>query len=224
MASDSGFGTTRGGHGFTLMEVLISMALFTVALTLLLGGFRFTSKAWEAGERVTAHTSELETVHRVFGNMLGRLYPVSMSPVERDGYAFSGTGKRLRFAAQLPPYPGAGGLYSVEFDIVSGNDLERLVLKIAPFDAKTFDDVELKSDEKSLLLETTGRLSFSYYDLSIAEQWLEEWPEGEAPPQTIKLQFQDSDAPWPEIVAPVSIDTDLACAFPALGGECRLDR
>jgi prepilin-type N-terminal cleavage/methylation domain-containing protein len=224
MVSESGLSAPRGGQGFTLVEVLISMALFAVALTLLLGGFRFTSKAWEAGEKVTARTSELETVHRVFGNMLERLFPVSLPVMESEGYAFSGTGKRLRFAAQLPPYPGVGGLYSVEFAIFSGNDLDRLVLKIAPFDAKTFHDIELKSDEKSLLLETTGRLSFSYYGISIAEQWLTEWPELEAPPQTIRLQFQDTEEPWPEIVAPVSIDMDLACAFPALGGECRLDR
>ena len=215
--------TLRRSHGFTLVEVLISISLFAVALTLLMGGFRFTSKAWEAGERVTLQTSELETVHRVFGNMLERLFPLSLLPLEQEGYAFSGSEDRLRFSAQLPPYPGAGGLYTVEFAVAKGRDLDRLELRIAPFDAETFHDSELKTDEKSLLLETSDRLNFSYYGSAVGEEWQSLWPESEAPPQMVRLQFEGTEKRWPEIVVPVSINMDLACAYPELAGECRLD-
>ena len=223
MTPDGSKQTTCGSLGFTLVEVLISISLFAVAFTLLMGGFRFTSKAWDAGERVSRRSSELETVHRVFGNMLDRLFPVSLQSVEREGYAFSGSRERLRFSAQLPPYPGAGGIYTVQFEVTSSSDSDRLELSIAPFDAGTFHDRELTTDEKSLLLETTGSIFFSYYGSTVAEGWQSEWPESAPPPQLFRVQFQQSENPWPEIVLPISVNMDHACAFPEQGGKCRLD-
>ena len=110
MTPDGSKQTTAGSLGFTLVEVLISISLFAVAFTLLMGGFRFTSKAWDAGERVSRRSSELETVHRVFGNMLDRLFPVSLQ---------SGNGRvcllrqqeRLRFSRNCRRIPGPADLY-----------------------------------------------------------------------------------------------------------------
>ena len=222
MALETGNPTPPCSRGFTLVEVLISITLFAVALTLLLGGLRFTSRAWDAGERVTRQTADLETVHRVFSSMLDRFFPVSMQHAESEGYAFQGSSSRLRFAAQLPPYPGPGGLYTVEFKITSERNLNRLELGIAPFNAQTFADNELKTDEKSLLIESTGTLIFSYYGNTVAEQWQSDWPQLKPPPQAVKLQFPEGETRWPDIVVPISIDMDLACAFPLMGGQCRL--
>ncbi len=210
-------------RGFTLVEVVISISLFAVALTLLTGGFRFTSKAWDAGDRGTAQNADIATVHRVFGNMIDRLFPVSLTPLGQEGYAFSGSSDSLRFTARLPPYPTAGGLYSVEFAITGSNGLERLLLSVAPFNGDDFPSDELKTEEKSLLLETTGRLSFSYAGGENDAEWQQQWPTTGPPPQLIRLQLKEVQKPWPEIVVPVSIDMDHACAFPDLGGECRLD-
>lgn len=212
----------RSNTGFTLVEVLISISLLAVALTLLMGGFRFTSKAWDAGERVTEQTAELERVHRIFGNMLDRLLPLSLQPAGEEGYAFSGSSNRLRFAAQLPPYPVSGGIFTLEFAVTSDKDLDRLELKIAPFTPETFREGELKTDQKSLLFETTGRLSFSYFSRAVSEEWQSDWPDLEVPPQLVRLQLRETVQPWPEIVAPISIDMDHACVFPDLGGACRL--
>ena len=222
MHPDTGYRDARNSNGFTLVEVLMSISLLAVALTLLLGGFRFTSKAWDAGERATEQTAELERVHRVFGNMLDRLMPLSLQPAEEEGYAFSGSSNRLRFTAQLPPYPVSGGIFTLEFAVTSDKDLDRLEMTIAPFNPETFRNGELQTDEKSLLFETAGRLSFSYFDSAVSEQWQSDWPEQAVPPQLVRLQLQESVQPWPEIVVPISIDMDHACVFPELGGGCRL--
>ena len=211
-----------GSRGFTLIEVLISISLFALALSLLMGGFRFTSRAWEAEERVTRHTADLTIVHRVFNKMIDRLFPVALDP-EAEGYAFIGSSDRLRFTAQLPPYPWAGGLYTIEFGVISGSESDQLELRITPFDAERFLDAELETEHSSRLLETSGRLSFLYFGNDESEEWESEWPESDAPPRWIKLHIEASEEPWPEIVVTVPVDMDHACVFPQWGGECRLD-
>lgn len=207
--------------GFTLVEVVISITLFAIALTLLVGAFGFTSRAWESGERTAAETADLVAVHRILNNMLDRLFPATLQSKEDEVYAFSGTADRLRFTAQLPPYPTAGGLHIVEFSITHSEDLSRLRLKIVPHSAEAFTDSELDTDDKSLLLTTPAKLSFSYYDSNIAEDWLSEWSTSEPPPQLVKLEIVESEKPLAEIVAPITVNMDLSCAVPEIEGACR---
>lgn len=212
----------RNDFGFTLVEVVVSITLFAVALSLLVGVFGFTSKAWDSGERIGSESSDLVRIHRLLGNMLDRLYPITFESDEDEVYAFTGSSRQLRFTALLPPYPAEGGLHLVEFSITQSEDLYRLSVKLAPYSSELFSDNDFETDEKSLLLETTDKLDFSYYGSSVAEEWQSEWPKSEPPPQLVKLQKAESVDSLAEMVVPITVNMDLACAIPDLEGACRL--
>jgi len=211
-------------RGFTLIEVLISIALLSIAFTLLLSGFRFTVKAWDAGERTSHRMSDLQVVHRVFNNMLSRAFPVTITDDDEPLFAFEGDPDSLRFTAFLPPYPASGGLYTIELFLRSEEGKELLIMKRSAFDAEHFFE-ESPRGEETLLLETRQDLSFSYFS-TIAEEaeWNGHWEKASQYPRMVKLAFGDDKHFWPDIVVPIRIDMDTACIFPDLGRYCRLDQ
>ena len=212
------------GRGFTLIEVLISIALLSIAFTLLLSGFRFTLKAWDAGERTSHRMSDLQVVHRVFNNMLSRAFPVAIDDDSGPLFAFEGDSRSLRFAAFLPPYPTAGGLYTIELVLRSEDDNDLLILKRSTFDAEHFFQ-ESPGGEETLLLKTNRDLSFAYFDAKQEEgAWSDHWEEPAQYPRMVKLAFGDDEQFWPDILVPIRIDMDTACIFPDLGRYCRLDQ
>ncbi len=212
------------GRGFTLIEVLISIALLSIAFTLLLSGFRFTIKAWDAGERTSHRMSDLQVVHRVFNNMLSRAFPVTINDDSDPQFAFEGNPRSLRFAAFLPPYPTAGGLYTIELFLRSEDENELLIMKRSTFDAERFFE-ENPGGEEMLLLKTNRDLSFAYFDAKQQEgAWSDHWGEAARYPRMVKLAFGDGEQFWPDILVPIRIDMDTACIFPDLGRYCRLDQ
>ncbi|MCB1858875.1 MAG: prepilin-type N-terminal cleavage/methylation domain-containing protein [Gammaproteobacteria bacterium] len=208
-------------QGFSLLEVLVSITLLSVAMTLLLGGLRFTSRAWDAGERVSLRTADLETVHRVFGTMVGRLFPMSLYPGEDEDYAFIGETRRLRFPAMLPPFPAMGGLNTVEFSIDHARDKDLLFVNLTPFVPDAFAEDQLPEDQHTLLLETSQQISFAYLGDQDQTTWNTQWTDTTVMPRFIKIQFRDGESHWPDLIKQIPIDADLACVYPDLGGHCR---
>ena len=211
-------------RGFTLIEVLISIALLSIAFSLLLNGFRFTIKAWDAGEVASHRMSDLQVVHRVFNNMLGRAFPVTIADDSDPLFAFEGDPHSLRFAAFLPPYPASGGLYTIELFLRSEDEDELLIMKRTAFDEERFFE-ESPGGEETILLKTKRDLSFAYFNGIAGEaEWSNHWERTNQYPRMVKLAFGDGEYFWPDILVPIRIDMDTACIFPDLGRYCRLDQ
>ncbi len=219
----SGTTNSKTQRGFSLLEVIISITLLSVALSLLLGGFRFTSRALEAGERASAEIASIQTTHRVFGRMVERLFPASLKQEDEHQYAFIGSPTRLRFSAFLPPYPSSGGLHTVEFSIEEGEKQWYIFLNIAPFDPQAFAESELPEEQRALLLETLHKPLFLYLGDAEDGAWQEQWEDDGLLPKLIKIEFKGEATPWPELVKGIPVNADISCAFPDFGGHCRLE-
>jgi prepilin-type N-terminal cleavage/methylation domain-containing protein len=212
--------------GFTLIEVIISITLFSIALSLLLGGFRFASKAWDAGDRISSQTADLQVTHRVFSNLLGRAFPVTLEDGDDLRFAFDADSRHLRFTAFMPPYPDIAGLYTIEFFIVQEEGKDQLRLQRTLFDAATFPQKQQQGDDV-LLLETPGRLTFSYFaqgEGADTESWQHSWGNIDQFPQMVRLSLEavaEGTVNWPDIVSRIEINLDNACVFPEYGGKCR---
>ena len=218
-------GHTPAVSGFTLIEVMIAITLFGVALGLLLGGIRYTTRAWDAGERVGRESSDLQLAQRVLVDLAGHAFPLTRSGPAGTRYLFSGGPKRLRFAAFLPPYPGQGGLYLLELYIETTERGDQLWLKRRLFDPRTPPEAQLAGAEARLVAESGTPLRFGYAAGRQEEpplSWRDHWDEGAAPPALIRLSSGDQDdGHWPELVVRPAIDMDGNCLSPALGGLCR---
>jgi general secretion pathway protein J len=102
----------RGRHharGFTLLELLIALAIVAALLAIAFGGLRVALAAWTQGEdRADAH-QHLRGVAAVLARAVGSAYPYrapagqSPEPV----LLFQGTEQRLQLVTQAAPFPAA---------------------------------------------------------------------------------------------------------------------
>ena len=216
-------------RGFTLLEVLISIVLFGIVLSLLIGGFRFSTRAWDRSEEYATDTANLQAIHRIFRNTLGRAFPVTVDEDAESLFAFAGNENSVRFAAFLPPYPDQAGLYEVQFNITRVQERYQLRMSREAFSPESFPNEETEEAGTTVLLETETPIAFSFFGGPADEQepdWQSDWDSGNGYPALVRLGSSEEAAGfdgWPEIVTAVEINIDSACISPALGGLCRME-
>ncbi len=94
-------------RGFTLVEVLIALAIVGLLLTIAFSGLRVALTAWTRGEdRAEAH-QHVRAVAFTLGRALGAASPYRGAKGEapESVILFTGDEKRLEFVTQAPPLP-----------------------------------------------------------------------------------------------------------------------
>ena len=111
--------------GFTLVELLIAIALFGLILTGLYSGLRMATRASDAGEAHATDNDELRAVMGFLRFELGQVYPLVFSDEGDQQVIFEGEPDRLMFVASLPQHRGVEGAYLISLVV----DQDRLVLR-----------------------------------------------------------------------------------------------
>ncbi len=107
-------GADRGGNrGFTLLELLISLALMGLLLVVLYGGLRLGADSWERLDAHVAASGDLRLVRAWLGDALRQTQKVHARIGNRRRLLFRGGPQRLDFVTPLARYAGVGGLYLV---------------------------------------------------------------------------------------------------------------
>jgi general secretion pathway protein J len=94
-------------RGFTLMELLIALAIVATLLVILLGGFRVGLSAWRQGEdRAEAH-QHLRSLAELLSRSVAASFPYRMAPQPGATLAlqFQGEERSLAFVTLSPPFP-----------------------------------------------------------------------------------------------------------------------
>jgi general secretion pathway protein J len=99
----------RDERGFTLLELVIALAIVGALLVIAFTGLRVGLAAWSQGEdRAEAH-QHLRSVAMVLERSLGAAYPyrASLGDAPDPVLLFKGAEDRLEFVTQAPPLPAA---------------------------------------------------------------------------------------------------------------------
>jgi len=157
---------TRAARGFTLLEVLIALAIVGALLVIVLGGLRVAVAAWQQGEdRAEAH-QHVRGVALSLARMVGGAYPYSAPRGEAPDpvVLFFGSGDRLEFVTQAAPVPVDPPVAFAAVAVALGDSSERPGLVIrqralpnrSPFDDApvVFHDPAVTSLELRYLDET----------------------------------------------------------------------
>ena len=163
----------RDARGFTLLELLIALAIVGALLVIAFGGMRVALAAWRKGEdRAEAH-QHVRSLALVLARSLSATYPYS-APREQGPTAtilFGGTTTRLEFVTQTAPYPASipVAFTAVIFELSDKEDRPGLVIRqrVLP-NRNPFTDAEVVFNDP-----TVTEISFSYLDESGA--WQDTW-------------------------------------------------
>jgi len=193
--------------GFTLLEMLVALALIGLLTAALFGGLRFAARASDRTTAATDHASELALAYGFLQAQLGNAqpYPATADPKDLD-IVFDGAPDQIDLITTVPTRLIAGGF--LRLHLVTAHDGGQLRLMAGWNGAPRRDDTPLPAAlSAAMLLDHLKAIRFAFFgaiDPEDPSDWHDRWQGARTLPKMIRLRVEFTDG-WqaPDlIVAP----------------------
>lgn len=179
---DAGQRGHAAAGGFTLVELLIALAIVGALLAIAFGGLRVALSAWQQGETRTEVNQHVRGVAVLLARAIAGTYPykASLGEAPEPKVLFRGEESRIEFATQTPPSPFATPIAFTAV-VISFEEGEGLVIRQRALPNRNpFTDAVVIMRDPSVTA-----LSFQYYGEE--EGWQSTWEEEALPPRAIGI-------------------------------------
>jgi general secretion pathway protein J len=212
-----------GESGFTLVETLIAITIFSLLSLLVVSALQFGLKAWSRSNDISQRLDEVSHAENFLRQLIANANPHFVPQPGGRGYVdFEGGPTSLRFIAEPPASLDRAGPLIVTLQVAQQNGRTDLIISARP---------ELAKDEGSqvltrrALLENVPETAFSYFGSKSSgenAQWHQEWMRQTRPPDLVRITFTAAEADRsPTIIVRPRIDVDVSCTFDTLTRGCR---
>lgn len=183
---------TRRDAGFTLLELLLALALLTLITSTLLGGLHLGRRAWETGRNYESR-GEVEAAAHAISGLFKRSFPVELIDArKRSVVVFSGRPDRCFFTTLSEGETQRAGLILTELgarDVAGRRSLAAWtkVYRAESALATTRDDME-----ETVVLQDLAAFDLSYYGAVAPNQppaWRDSWLDSDHIPQLISVRL-----------------------------------
>ena len=193
--------------GFTLVELLIALAIVATLLVTAFGGLRVVLGATQRSEeRIEVH-QHLRSLTTILTRSLGAASPYRgpLGEAEELRLLFRGQPSTLEFVTQAPPFPLDAGVAftAVVLSHVEGEGLvirERALPNHEPFAAA------------AVVLRDAAVTALAFRYLDETNGWQTEWDDEDRPPSaveiTVGLTINGRAEPLPAMVVPLRIGVE----------------
>lgn len=200
--------TPRLSRAFTLLEILISIAIFSLVLTAIYSSWTAILRSSKVGLQAAATVQRSRIVVRVLENSLGSVMSYAANLQHYGFVAENGNEAMLSFVAHLSKdFPRSGNFGDLDvrrviFSLESSHDYGRqLVLRQIPMlmDLNSGSDNRLIIDEKNhpvVLAKNVTEFKFQFWDPR-RNEWTDEWKQTNQLPKgmIITLRLADTSRP-----------------------------
>jgi prepilin-type N-terminal cleavage/methylation domain-containing protein len=184
--------------GFTLLEILVALAVLGFVLVMLSQGVQFGLQAWRSQARIAAERGDLDTVGRTLRNLVGRMDPGGQAA----GARVVGDDRTLAFTTDLPlaAVQPANRHADVSLSVDSAH---RLSLFWVTHFRNWLGPARVPA--QATLADGVDHLDVSYWQSPVGGKpgaWLARWDGRVALPGLVKFRivFTDRRRHWPDIV------------------------
>ncbi|HEX7606720.1 MAG TPA: prepilin-type N-terminal cleavage/methylation domain-containing protein [Usitatibacter sp.] len=213
-------------RGFTLIELVVAMALLGTMMVLMYSGLSFSLKGWDTG----AASGQRITDRRIGENFLRRelseIFPMRWKDPMVLRLAFEGEAQRVRFVSSRPAGVTQGGLSLVGLEVEAGEGRERnLVMRRAMPDDAAKDFGPLDQGDRAVLLAGVDSVAFSYFGSEndfTDPRWSDTWTYAGRVPQMVRMRVRNMDGTQvPEMVVRVNLGEEAGCLENSFQRVCR---
>ena len=110
-------------EGFTLIEVMVSLAVMALIVTVAFSGLRIGLNSWDRGSRRIEKLEERANVERLLNRQLALASPMPLNINDRMTPLFRGTDSRLEFISDYSLADGQGDFRKIDYAIKDGHFL-----------------------------------------------------------------------------------------------------
>jgi general secretion pathway protein J len=217
----------RSSAGFTLIELVLAMALLGAMMVLLYSGLAFSLRSWDAGEANGRRTADRRIGENFLRRELAELFPMRFKDQMAVKVAFLGEANKLKFVSSRPAGLTLGGLSLVGVEIESGaTPRERnLVMRRAMPDDDAKDFGPLEKAERTVLLEGVDSVQFDYFGTEndfTDSKWYSVWPYTERIPRLVRMRIRGPDTTLiAEMVMRIELSEEAGCLENSFQRVCR---
>lgn len=215
--------------GFTLVELLVALALLSLILVVLFGALRLGSRSWDSLERHTERAESLRLTRGAIQRMLLQAQSLKKTLADRQNMLlFFGGGDQIEFVTPLSEYVGTRGLYLVRLFVRDGGAgglyLERWLLhqevlaggdQVPPWQPLGQSQARGGETEGPVqaiygitqLLEAVDSFQFAYFgspDGSSPPQWYGDWRDAQRMPLLVRMRLGRPEAGWSDLSIPLA--------------------
>jgi general secretion pathway protein J len=226
--------TRREHRGFTLIEMMVALALVSLMSIAMLQAYRFSQRALAQTTRIDAASREIAVAQRLLRRLIEQGYPFEVKPAEGSAKAargFTGDATHIDVSAPAPAMGGAIGLYRYAFALIESNAGGRFEVSWTLDRNGTAKTSPASNVHREALLEGVQSIAIAYLELvehgngQIEPNWSDTWVDKTAMPALVRIRitFAPGDSRrWPELIVAPRISADANCVFDVVSQMCRI--
>jgi prepilin-type N-terminal cleavage/methylation domain-containing protein len=193
-----------GRQGFTLLELVIALAIVGALLVVAFGGLRVAIAAWTQGDDRSEAHQHLRGVAAVLARGMGATFPYrgTLGQAPDAVVLFRGTERRVEFVTQSPPFPPPVPVaFTAVVIALESEEGPALVIRqrVLP-NREPFTDAQVVLRDAAI-----QRLELRY--LNESGVWQEEWnaEEEQALPRAVQIVVASTRAGRVEALPPLTV-------------------
>jgi general secretion pathway protein J len=211
--------------GFTLVELLVAITLFSVLTLVLFGSLQFGLRVWHQGTDQLDRNDETIHLQAFLRRTIEQIYPhfLSNDPTHMR-VEFEGTSTSVRFLVPINAGFGAGGRLRLTL-FTDANDRHRVF--VVESRAELAANNSGAPTTKTKLLAGLEAAQLSYFGRARSDkvaEWHTQWAGETALPDLMRVRvlFAEGDARrWPDLAVAPRIGADVGCVYDQMTGTCR---
>lgn len=192
-------------RGFTLLEFLVSITLFTLISGAAYGVLSTAGRLWEHGDQQAVANTQTRFALDYMRRQLSRTLPVAISVDGRWRVWFEGKPHQVRFLVRGLRHVGLHGFYETVIFHNREAKPPRIDLEMRRIDRETAHAVFQKT-----LLEGVTEVGFEYFgphNGGDEATWSPQWQEGQSLPRLVRVRLDsDTTGEWPGLTVRLPAD------------------